>query len=171
MQKEDGEKIRLGKIVNSVGLKGEMKIYPYTDYKEKFEEIEYVIIDGLPYDIERVRYAKSMVILKLVGINNRIEAESNREKEIFILRKDTPSLPEGTFYVKDLIGLRAVDMEGQPLGRLSDVIISESQDIYMIEPAEGGKAFPVPAVEEFVKEIDLVNGIICIKLIEGLKEL
>lgn len=165
------ETIRLGKIVNAVGLKGELKVYPYTDYKEKFEEINYVLIDKNPYDIEGVRYVKNMVVLKLEGIEDRERAELNRDKEIFILRKDAPALPEGSFYVKDLIGLTALDGEGRFLGRLSDVIINRAQDIYMVEPIGGGQAFPVPAVEEFVKKIDLEKGVIYLELIEGLREL
>lgn len=171
MEQESMEVIRLGKIVNAVGLKGELKVYPYTDYKEKFEEVNYILIDEKPYDIENVRYVKNMAVLKLSGIEDRAEAESNKEKEVFIFRKDAPSLPEGSFYVKDLIGLRVVDLKEQPLGRLSDVIISNAQDIYMVEPIEGGKAFPVPAVEEFVKKVDLEKGKIYLQLIEGLREL
>jgi 16S rRNA processing protein RimM len=165
------EKIRLGKVVNSVGLKGELKIFPYTDYKEKFEEVAYIILDEVSFSIENVRYVKSMAILKLSGINDRNAAEKYKDKDVFIFLKDAPPLPEGSFYVKDLKGLIAVDEEGVTVGRLSDVLINSSQDIYMIEPEDGGKAFPVPAVEEFIKKIDLEKGQICIKLIEGLRQL
>lgn len=165
------EKIRLGKIINAVGLKGELKIFPYTDYKEKFEEIDYVIIEDTPFSIDNVRYVKNMAILKLKGIENRDKAELKKEKELFILRKDMPPLPEGSFYVKDLIGLKAVGADGELIGSVCDVIINSAQDIYMIDPGNGGKAFPVPAVEEFVKRIDLDSNVMVLELIEGLKEL
>ncbi|HZK01499.1 MAG TPA: ribosome maturation factor RimM [Anaerovoracaceae bacterium] len=164
------EKLRLGKITGAVGIKGELKVYPYTDYKEKFEEIEYVLIDGLSFNIEKVRYVKNTAVLKLEGIDDRAKAEANRQKEIFVMRKDAPPLPDDTYYVKDLVGLKAVDEKGIPVGTLSEVIINNAQDLYMIKP-EDGSAFPVPAVAEFIKEIDLENGTICVKLIEGLKEL
>ncbi|GAB1476672.1 ribosome maturation factor RimM [Bacillota bacterium] len=165
------ETLRLGKIVNAVGLKGELKIYPYTDYKEKFDEIEYVLIDGRNHSIQAVRYLKNMAVLKLEGIDTRTEAEGLKEKELFILRKDAPPLPAGTYYVKDLIGLSAVDESGKAIGILSEVIINSGQDIYMIKPHDGGGDFPLPAVEEFIRDIDMEKGIIVVKLIEGLRGL
>lgn len=165
------ERLRLGKVVNAVGLKGEIKVYPYTDYKEKFEEIEYVIIDESRFTIENVRYIKNMAILKLQGIEGRTEAESKKDKEVFIRTSDAPPLPEETYYVKDLIGLLAIDEEGQEVGRLNEVVINSAQDIYMIEAIKDGKIFPVPAVDEFIKKIDIQNGKIHIKLIEGLQDL
>ncbi len=165
------DKLRLGKIVNAVGLKGELKVYPYTDYKEKFEYIGYVMIEGRSYNIEAVRYIKNMAILKLDGIDTRTEAEDFKEKELFIPREDAPPLPEDTYYVRDLIGLDAVDEEGRSIGSISDVIINSAQDIYMIRPHDGKREFPVPAVEEFIREINIEKGIIVVRLIEGLQEL
>ncbi len=165
------EKIRLGKITSAVGLKGEVKIYPYTDYKEKFGEIDYVLVEENRLSIENVRYIKSMAILKLSTVGNRTEAEKYIDKEVYILRKDAPPLPEGAHYVKDLVGLAAVDENGEPIGTLEEVIINSAQDIYMIRPEHGGSAFPVPAVEEFVKEVDMEKRLIRIRLIEGLREL
>lgn len=165
------EKNRLGKITGAVGLKGELRVYPFTDFKELFEEISYVLMDDTPFSIKAVRYMKGLVILKLTGIDDRSAAENCRGKEIFMYRKDVPPLPEGTYYVKDLIGLIAVDEEGRKVGRLCEVIINTAQDIYMIEPFEGGNPFPIPAVEEFIKIVDIEKGIIGIKLIDGLREL
>ncbi len=165
------DKIKLGEVTSAVGLKGELKIYPYTDYKEKFEEIDYVLMDDRRFSIEKVRYMKSMAVLKLSGIEDRTAAEACREKELFLLLEDAPPLPEDTYYVRDLVGLRVVDEDGETVGRLSDVIINSAQDIYMVEPEDGGNPFPVPAVEEFVKAVDMEKGILCVKLIEGLREL
>ena len=165
------EKIRLGKVTNAFGLKGELRVYPYTDYKEKFEEINYVLMDDFRYTIENVRYMKALVVLKLTGIDDRTSAEACKEKDLFLFLSDAPPLPEDTYYVKDLIGLAVVDEEGKHVGRLSDVIINSAQDIYMVEPHEGGKPFPVPAVEEFIKEVNMEKGMLCIRLIEGLREL
>lgn len=165
------ERLRLGKIVNAVGLKGELKVYPYTDYKEKFEEVDYVIIDGERLTIEKVRYLKNMAILKLEGIEDRGAAESKKDKEIFVQREDAPPLPEDTYYVKDLIGLLAIDERGHEVGVLDEVIINSAQDIYMIKVKESGKTFPLPAVEEFIKKINIEEGTILIKLIEGLQDL
>lgn len=165
------EKLRLGQITNVVGLNGEIKVYPYTDYKEKFEEIEYVLIKDKKYFIEHVRYNKNMVILKLDGIDNRNTAENYKESELFIDQKDVPPLPENTYYVKDLIGLCVIDEDGKELGKVKNVILNQAQDLYEIELNEGKNTFLVPAVDEFISEIDLEAGIIRIHLIEGLIEL
>ena len=165
------EKLRLGRIINVVGLKGELRVYTYTDYKEKFEEIDYVLLNNKKYWIEGVRYLKNMAILKLAGIDNRTQAESYKDQDLYIFRKDAPPLPKGTYYVKDLIGLLVVDQNGKEIGRLNDVILNNAQDLYEVQPIGGGKTFCVPAVDEFILEINLEEGIIRVHLIEGLMEL
>jgi len=170
-KENDMEKLRLGRITSAVGLAGEIRIYPYTDYKEKFEECSYVLLRDEKYPIEKVRYHKNMAILKLKGINDRTAAEKCREQDVFIFREDAPPLPPGTYYVKDLIGLSIVDESGEPIGTLRDVIKNSAQDLYEVEPNDGGKPFLIPVVEEFVPEISPEKGFIRVHLIEGLREL
>ncbi|NLY70768.1 MAG: 16S rRNA processing protein RimM [Clostridiales bacterium] len=165
------ERLRLGKVTNAVGLKGEIRVYPYTDYKEKFEEIEYVLIDNKKFFIEGVRYIKELAILKLDGINNRTDAEKLKDMELFIYRKDAPPLPEDTYYVKDLIGLSVVDEDGNKIGHLIEVIKGGAQDLYVVEPIDGGNSFMVPAVGEFILTVDLDKNIMIVRLIEGLTTL
>lgn len=162
------ETLLLGQITTAVGLKGELRVYPYTDYKEKFEEIDYCIIEGTKYTIQNVRYMKGMVILKLTGIDDRTAAESYKGKELLLYRSDAPPLPADTYYIKDLIGLQVNDETGKPIGRLRDVIQHSAQDLYEVETMQGDEVFLVPAVEEFIKSIDLEEGVICMHLIEGL---
>ena len=171
MKNKSNETIRLGKVVNTVGLKGEIRVYPYTDYKEKFEELPHVIIDGKTYAIENVRYVKAMALLKLSGVDSVDLAEKLKDQDVFILREDAPPLPEDTFYVKDLIGLAVKDGAGLELGRIKEVIIGAAQDIYIVEKSHGEKTFPIPAVSEFIKAIKPEEGYIVVELIEGLEEL
>lgn len=154
-----------------MGLKGELRIYPFTDYKEKFEEIDYVLISDRKYAIEGVRYLRNTAILKLSEIGNRTDAEKLKGEDVFIFRKDAPPLPEDTYYVKDLIGLIIADEKGKVLGRLKDVIQNSAQDLYEIETTESGKTFLIPAVDEFILNVDLKEGIVTVHLIEGLYEL
>ncbi len=165
------EKLRLGRITSAVGLSGELRVYPYTDYKEKFEEIEYVLLRDQKYLIEKVRYNKNMAILKLEGINDRSSAEKCREQDLLIPREDAPSLPEDTFYVKDLIGLSVLDENDQKIGTLINIIKNSAQDLYEVEPEGGGKSFLVPAVEEFIQELSPEKGFVRMHLIEGLTDL
>lgn len=166
------EKIKIGKIVNAVALKGEVKIYNYSDYKERFEEIEKILVmDGRELremKIENIRYQKNMVIAKLGGVDDRTQAEKLKDCDVFITEEDLRILPEDTFYIRDLIGCAVVDdAAGQKIGTVKDVIQNCAQDIYQIELTSGGEAL-VPAVAQFIKKIDIENKIIKINVIPGL---
>ena len=163
------EKLRLGQITGAVGLKGEVRVYPYTDYKEKFEELPHVLMREKKHAIQGVRYQKNMAVLKLSGVNDRTAAEACKGEYLFIDRADAPPLPEDTYYVADLLGLSVIDEADEPVGKLADVIQNSAQDLYVVE-LEDGKRFSVPAVGEFVREINMEEGFIRVHLIPGLRE-
>ena len=108
------ERIKIGKIVNAVALRGEVKIYNYSDL-ERFEELDTVILanrkQSKEYKIENVRYQKNMVIVKFKGVNDRNQAEALKDFEVFITEEDLRELPEDTFYIRDLIGCSVKDLE------------------------------------------------------------
>ncbi len=162
------DRIKLGKIVSAAGIRGEVKVYPYTDYAERFEELErlYAENDDILY-IENVRYQKNMVILKFKGIDDRNAAEMLRDTFLCIDRENLRELDEDEYFIFDLIGLRAVDQEGNSIGRVTDVIQNTAQDIYEIT-SDGGEKYLIPAVYEFVTDINITDGIMEIKPIEGL---
>ncbi len=165
------EKIKIGKIVNAAALRGEVKVYHYSDYKERFEELDSVLLEHKgkyeEYGIEGVRYQKKMVILKLKGVSDRNAAEALKERDIYITEADLRDLPEDTFYVKDLIGCNVVNIEdGSRIGVIADVLQNSAQDIYKIELASGKEAL-IPAVGEFVKEVDIEQKLVKIRLIPG----
>lgn len=165
------EKIKIGKIVNAVALRGEVKVYHYSDYKERFEELDRVLLERKgkyeEYEIEGVRYQKEMVILKLKGVSDRNAAEALKERDIYITEADLRKLPEDTFYIKDLIGCNVVNIEdGSRIGVIADVLQNSAQDIYKIELASGKEAL-IPAVGEFVKEVDMAQKLVKISLIPG----
>ena len=169
VQEEKMDKIKIGQVVNVVGLKGEVKVYHYTDYKERFEELSKIYLDQTLYQIAGVRYMKDMVILKLSGINDRTAAENLKGKEVLIGKEDIRVLPEDTYYIFDLIGLKVVDENGGNIGTLCDVIQNSAQDLYEIEQENKNK-FLLPAVEEFVLKIDMNSRTMTVRLIEGLIE-
>ena len=82
------EKIKIGRIVNAVALRGEVKIYNYSGYRERYEELDRIIIENEEYEIEKVRYQQEMVILKLSGIDNRNAAEAMKNKDVYITEED-----------------------------------------------------------------------------------
>ncbi|MGN0711631.1 MAG: ribosome maturation factor RimM [Anaerovoracaceae bacterium] len=164
------EKIKIGQIVNAVALKGEVKIYNYSDYKERFEELDYIYVGDKKTEIENVRYMKEMPILKLKGINDRNAAEAVKTKDVFIDETQLRELPEDVFYIRDLIGLDVKDSDGNRLGVLSDVIQNSAQDLYEVK-LENDKKILIPAVNEFIVDINPEEKCITVKLIEGFMDL
>jgi 16S rRNA processing protein RimM len=166
------ENIKIGKIVNAVALRGEVKIYNYSDYKERFEEIDRIIVKNPKgekiYEIENVRYQNNMVIAKLKGVNDRNGAEALKESEVYITEEDLRELPEDTFYIRDLIGCTVENFNnGEAIGTIKDVIQNSAQDIYQVE-LKNGKLALIPAVEQFVKSVDIEDKLVKIQLIPGL---
>ncbi len=160
-------RFKLGQIVNAVGLKGENRVYPYTDYKERFEELKQLYIEDEIYEIEKVRYMGQMVIIKFVGISDRNAAEALKGKYLYIDRENARKLDEDEYFVADLIGMKVQDEAGNPVGTLSDVIQNTAQDVYEIELPDG-KKFMIPAVGEFILDVDMDSRIMVVKLIEGM---
>ena len=161
------DRIKVGKIVSAVGIKGEVKVYPYTDYPERFEELVGVYADGEWLEIDRVRYQKNMAVIKFTGTDDRNAAEALRDRYLTIDKKDLRQLDEDEYFIFDLIGLQAQKEDGTFLGTVSDVIQNTAQDLYEIT-AENGRKYLIPAVREFVTDIDINHGIMRIKPIEGL---
>jgi len=162
------EKINIGKITSAVGLKGEVKVYNYSDSADIYMSTKALYVDDTLMNIQNVRQQKSMVILKLEGIDDRNEAEKARGSELFITEADLPELPEGQFYVRDLIGMTVINEENnETIGEVRDVIQNTAQDIFDVKTSEG-KQVLIPKVPEFIIDIDAETRRIKVRLIEGL---
>ncbi|MBO5994002.1 MAG: 16S rRNA processing protein RimM, partial [Firmicutes bacterium] len=114
-----------------------------------------------------VRYQGDMVILKLKGIDDRNQAEKLRDKDVYITEEDLRELPEGSYYLRDLIGMKVVDLGHYgEIGVLKDVIQNSAQDIYVVSRPSGQDVL-IPAVKDFIKDIDTENREIHTTLIPG----
>ncbi|SHH07523.1 ribosome maturation factor RimM [Tepidibacter thalassicus] len=161
---------KVGQIVNTQGLKGEMRVYPLTDYKERFEELDWVYIgDDLDtkYEIEKVRYKNNLVILKIKGIDNINEVEKIRNEYLKIPRENARKLEEDEYFIADLIGIKVYTVKGDYIGVLDDVIQTGANDVYIIKNEEG-KEFLIPAVKQIVPEINIEEKKIIIDPIKGM---
>ena len=163
--------LEVGQIVNTFGIKGEVKVNPFTDDLERFEELKTVYVEKkkelILYEIEHVKYSKNMVILKLKGIENPEDAQKFKGCYLKIDRKDARKLPEGTYFIADLIGLDVYTDEGNLLGKVNDIFNRGSSDIYSIKNEEG-KEILLPAIKDVIKQVDLEEGKIIVHIIEGL---
>lgn len=164
------EKIKLGQIVSAVGIRGEVKVDPYTDTLKRFEELSSLILESKSVGISGVRYMKGKVILRLEGVEDRNAAEALRGKYLWLRREDMWELPEDTYLVKDLLEMRVIDEKGNAIGRLKEVVLGSAQDLYQIE-TDQGKTFLIPAVGEFIREVNLSEKTMTVHLVEGLVEL
>lgn len=164
------DKIEIGKIVNAVGLKGEVKVYNYSDSADIYMETQCLHTENEILEVEGVRLQKNTVIVKFAGIDDRNASEAMKGKILYITEEDLPELPEGQFYVRELIGMTVVKSGGEILGKVTDVIQNTAQDIFEVEKKDGEK-FLLPKVDEFVKNIDADKRMIEVSLIEGLMEL
>ena len=151
--------IRVGVIINTFGVKGEVKIYTDIDY---FDELERVFIKDKEYKIEKLRDQKGLIIAKVEGIDDINQIESLKNEEVMIALEDRPELPEGKHYVGDLLGLEVITEDGQVLGTLDNIYNTGANDIY-----EVGEIL-LPATDEVIKQIDMENKKIIVHLLKGL---
>ena len=164
------DKIKIGKIVTTVGLKGEVKVYNYSDRSEIYENTSHIYVENDLTAVESVRVQKNMVILKLEGISDRDRAEALRGRELYVTEEDLPELPQGQYYVRDIIGMAVREENGTFLGEVTDVIQNTAQDIFEVQK-QGGKKVLIPKVDEFVLNIDIEKKEILVRLIDGLMDL
>ena len=164
------EKIKIGKIVNAVGLKGEVKVYNYSDSEEVYERTPEIYAGDRLLKVQNVRMQKNMVILKLSGIDDRNAAEAAKGTELFITEADLPELPEGQFYIRDLIGMEVEEQGGSFHGVVTDGLQNTAQDIFEVK-RDDGKTVLIPKVDAFVQKIDGKERLITVTLIEGLTDL
>ncbi|MBV6457352.1 MAG: Ribosome maturation factor RimM [Fimbriimonadaceae bacterium] len=156
------DRVQIGQVVGVFGLKGHVKVKILTEFTERFEPGQKLWIDGHEREILDAKWHRDQARIALAGISTPELAESLRWKYLEVPKSERPNLEEDEYYVDDLIGFEAFDASGKPLGKVNDVIAAPAHDILDI----GGVL--VPAVEEFVVEIDLDNERVVIQPIPGL---
>lgn len=154
------EFMSIGQIVNTHGLKGELKIYPLTDDIKRFRKLSKIYIDGNERKVVWCKLQANLVILKLEGIETVEEAVKYKNKYLDVKREDAVKLPEGRFFVADIIGCKVLDTDNVEFGTVYDVIHTGSNDVYWVK---GKEDLMVPALEKVVVKIDIENSEIIIR--------
>ena len=153
-----------GQIVNTHGIRGEVKIVPWADSPEFLCGFSTLYIDGSPIKVRSARVHKGNVIALLDGVEDVNAAMLLKNKVVCIHRKDA-KLPKGTFFLADIIGLDVVDESGAKLGTLHEVLSPSLQQVYVVK---GEREILIPAVPEFILETNVEGGYIKVRLIEGM---
>ena len=163
--------LEIGQIVNTFGIKGEVKVKPFTDDIKRFDKLKKINIEQKnskkENEIENIKYHKDMVILKLKGIDQIEQAELLRNSYLKIDRNEEEPLEENTYYIVDLLGLSVYTEEDVLLGILDDIYNTGSNDIYVVKDSLGKQTL-LPAIQDVIKEIDIENQKIIVHVMKGL---
>ena len=156
--------IEAGKVVNTHGVKGEVKIQVWLDSPEFLKKFKTVYIDNRAVKLVSGRVHKGFLIAVLDGVDDVNAAMSLKNKTVFIDRKDA-KLPKGAYFLQDIIGAAVVTEDGESVGTLEDILETPALQIYVVK---GETEHLIPAVDEFIVKVDAENAVVTVRLIEGM---
>ena len=156
--------IEAGRIVNTHGVAGEVKIEVWLDSPQLLKRCGRVFLDGRELAIRSGKIQKQFLIAKLDGVEDVNTAMALKGRVVEIARDDA-RLPKGAFFLRDILGASVVDEEGREIGKLTDVLERPASNIYVVQ---GETEHLIPAVPAFVLNTDADAGVITVRLIEGM---
>ena len=168
--KEKLTHFRIGQLVNTQGLKGEVRVYPYVDAINRFDELESFYLEknfNQEFEVERVRYKGNMVIMKIKGVDSVEMAERLKTKNLYVSRENSVDLDEDEFFIADLIGLDVFTVAGDKVGTLKDVLQYSANDVYVVK-GDNDKEYLIPSTLKFVPEINIEEKKMIIDPIKGM---
>lgn len=162
--------IAVGEIVGVFGLHGEVRVLPQTDFPERFAQTPTLYLGDAhaPHAVQTARQHQRMVILKLEGVDDADAAQSLRGTTLWIPAAERMPVEADQFYLHDVVGLRVEHVNGQPLGTVVDFITGGGNDLFVIRATPSGREVLLPAVREFVRELDIPGGVLRVAPIPGL---
>ncbi|MHB2021625.1 MAG: ribosome maturation factor RimM [Candidatus Xenobia bacterium] len=164
--------LAIGAIVGTHGVRGELKVRILTDFPERFLDLPKLLLipGGQSVQVEGARFHKGMALLKLEGLNSLEAAQALRGQELHIEEAEAMPLPAGTYYLHQIEGLEVFSEDGRPLGRVVEIWQSTGgADVYVVQDPQGSR-WMIPAVQDFVKAIDVAAGRMIARVSEELKE-
>ena len=161
---EKKQYIEAGRIVNTHGVAGEVKIEVWLDSPQFMKSFRRCFIDKREVKLLSARVHKGFLIAKLENVEDVNAAMALKGRTVFIDRSDA-RLPKGAFFLQDIIGAAVVDESGNEIGKLADVMETPASNVYVVK---GETEHLIPAVPEFILSTDAENGIITVHLIEGM---
>jgi 16S rRNA processing protein RimM len=166
-KKEGPDRIVIGEIVGPFGHRGEVKVYPLTDFPDRLLELKTLRLRNKSrqetlWSVRRSRPHKNIVVMALEDVESMTDAEDLRGLEIVILPDERVELPKDTYFVDDLLGLRVRTDDGRDLGMIKNVLKNPANDVYDL-----GNLL-IPAIKDVVVSVDIQNGVMVIHPIPGL---
>ena len=161
----------IGKITNSHGVKGDIKIFPLTDDPDRFFSLKKAYIGEIKEEVfpEDPRIHKGMILIRLKGMEDINKILRFKGQYIYVLDDDRIKLPEGRYFISDLIGCEVYDMTERKLGTIKDVLQGAANDVYVIDGGNGME-YLIPAVERFIVSVNIADNKIQVDPIKGMIE-
>ncbi len=162
----------IGKIVNTQGIKGDVRCISFSDDIKRFSLLKQVYATNekttLTLDIESVRYHKQFVVIKFKGVNDMTEGERLKNFTLKIDEEMALPLEEDEYYIRDLYGLKVFEEDGRELGVLHDIIFTAANDVYVIK-GEDKKEILLPSIKQCIIKVDVKEGKMIVKLLKGME--
>jgi 16S rRNA processing protein RimM len=162
--------LAIGRINRPHGLRGEVTVEVLTDFPERFDTIEVIYLGDSQradaWEVAASRWNRDRVLLTLRGCEDRRTAEGLRGLLVQIPIEEAMPLPEGEYYPHELVGLDVVTVEGEELGRISEIIFTNANEVYVVVGPRG--RLLLPAIADVIDQIDLDGGQVTVRLIDGL---
>ncbi len=165
---DDADWVLIGVVAGAHGVHGEMKVDLQTDFPDRFKRLDtiYTGPDHVPVPITGVRKLHGRVALRVASVTDRDAAQAMRGTELYIPASQIMPLPAHTYYRDQIIGLQVVTTAGDPLGTITDILVTGSNDVYVAH--DGQREVLIPALKEIVREVDVEGGRMVIDPVDGL---
>lgn len=161
----------IGKIVNTQGIKGEIRVLPSTEDINRFKLLKEVYVQKKGtmeiFEIENIRFHKQFVLLKFKGIDTMTDGEKLKNTEIKIPKEMAIPCEEDEYYIGDLYGINVIEESGEDLGTLEDIIFTGANDVYVVRKDDS--EILIPAIKKCILNVDINEKIMKVKLLEGLR--
>ncbi len=166
----ESEWVTVGQIVGAFGVHGEIKVDPFTSFPDRFAATEtlYAGARHTPYTVLGAHRHKQHVLLQLADVHDMDAAERLRGQTLYIPSAEIHELPEGQFYLHDVIGLQVHSVDGRHLGSVKDIVQTGGADLFVVESIGSNREMLLPAVREFIKSVDVAAGVMTVDPIPGL---
>lgn len=164
----------VGKIVNTHGIRGEVRVIPTTDFvNERFAKGAKLYLGSiedtpLELEIESARPHKGSILVKFVGYDNINDVEKFRNQELRVSEEDQQPLEEGTYYYHQIIGLTVKTIDGRELGTIKEILSPGANDVWVVQRPHKADLL-LPKIDDVIKNVDLDNGVVEVELLEGLE--
>lgn len=165
--------LQVGVITSTHGIKGEVKVFPMTDDNRRFKKLKECMLqykeEWIPVKVQGARFFKNMVILKFEGIDNINDVEQYKQCGIFVDREHAVKLEQDEYFIADLLGIQVDREDGSPLGKLTEIIPTGANDVYVVTDANQ-KEWLFPAIKDCILKVDMEKRRMTVRMMKGMEE-